>query len=448
MKLWQQNIELNKQVEAFTIGKDKELDIELAAYDVYTNMAHAMMLFKQGFLNREELDNIQSSLRGILKKIKEQDFSIEPGIEDIHSQIEFMLTASIGEAGKKIHLGRSRNDQVLTDIKMYFRDQLKDIGDLLIEISKAFLSKSEVHQADLMPGYTHSQIAMTSTFGLWFGAFAESFIGDLDLLISTIDLINRSPLGSAAGYGTSLPIDREFTSFMLGFNHLHINSIYAQMQRGKTEWLVANSLASIAQTASKISSDICLFTSANYELITLPDAFTTGSSIMPHKKNPDVYELIRGRCGEIALLPQRVHNLSNNLMTGYHRDYQLLKEMVFPELRHLKECLRMILLTIPIIQVHGIKLEDHKYQYLSTVDAINELVTQRTPFRDAYQQIKKEIVEGRTEFKPHKKTTHIGSIGNLGNGYLQVRLEQLIRKLNEYDWQKKIDELFDDDQEA
>ena len=444
MKLWQKKVALDKQIEAFTVGEDRDLDLFLAKYDVYTNMAHSIMLYKQGFLEKDELQEIRLGLKEILEMIDSNQFTIEEQVEDIHSQIELMLTRSIGEAGKKVHLGRSRNDQVLTDLKLFFRDELRSMGSLISAIIKLFLDKSDQSKDLIMPGYTHSQIGMVSSFGLWFGAFAEALITDLDLLIQTIRMINKNPLGSAAGYGTSLAIDREFTGYMLGFDHLHINSIYAQMQRGKTEWLVSICLASIAQTINKISADICLFTSANYRLIRLPDAYTTGSSIMPHKKNPDVFELIRARCNQIVQVPQQIQNLSMNLMSGYHRDYQLLKEIVFPALRSMSDCLQMVKLVIPGMEVFGIDLTDEKYQFLSSVDEINRRVNQGAAFRDAYHKVSREIEEGRNEFEPTMETTHIGSIGNLGNVYIATQLEKLENQIDAYRWDERIDEMFTD----
>ena len=445
MKLWQKSVELNKQIEAFTVGEDRDLDLFLAKYDVYTNMAHSIMLYKQGFLKKEELRDIRQGLKTILELINSNQFKIEEQVEDVHSQIELMLTRSIGEAGKKIHLGRSRNDQVLTDLKLFFRDELKSMGKAISTIVKLFLKKSDDTKELMMPGYTHSQIGMISSFGLWFGAFAEALATDLDLLIQTIRMINKSPLGSAAGYGTSLSIDREFTGYMLGFDHLHINSVYAQMQRGKTEWLVSICMASIAQTVNKISSDICLFTSANYGLIKLPDAYTTGSSIMPHKKNPDVFELVRARCNQIVQVPQQIQNLSMNLMSGYHRDYQLLKEIIFPALHNMVDCLEMVKLVIPSIEVFGIDPSDQKYQYLSSVDEINRRVNEGATFRDAYHNVSQEIEEGRNEFTPILETTHIGSIGNLGNVYIATRLKKLENLLNGYRWEERVNEMFDDE---
>lgn len=425
MKLWQKDITLDQQIEQFTIGKDQELDLQLASFDVLGSLAHIQMLEKIDLLTKAELSLLQGELQSIYMDIQAGEFQIEVGIEDIHSQIEYLLTARLGEVGKKIHAGRSRNDQVLVDLRLFFRSEIKAVAELLHQVIQLLLKKSEASKNVLMPGYTHTQIGMLSSFGMWFGAFAESLIDDLHLLQSTYDIINQNPLGSAAGYGSSFPLDRQLTTELLGFRDLNYNAMHAQMGRGKSELLLAFSLSAIGSTLNKLASDICLFSNQNFGFFELPEAFTTGSSIMPHKKNPDVFELIRAKCNQLQSLPTQVSMLTTNLISGYHRDFQLLKEQLFPALQSMKACLSTAHLALSQIQINPQILEDEKYNYLYSVEVVNAEVLNGMPFRDAYQKVGKSIAEG-TFVKPDTvQHTHLGSIGNLGTAHIQSKLDAL-----------------------
>lgn len=427
-KLWQKESKQSgidtSLIEAFTIGKDKELDMQLAEYDVLGSLAHTQMLESIGLLNKEELALIQNGLKEILNEIKEGTFFIEQGVEDVHSQIELLLTKRIGEAGKKIHSGRSRNDQVLLDIKLFIRSEINTIN---LEIEKLFhllLHKSEIHKNDLLPGYTHFQLAMPSSFGLWFAAYAESLTDDMELMKAAYKVSDKNPLGSGAGYGSSFPLNRQMTTDLLGFENLNYNVVYAQMTRGKTEKIMAMAMATVAATLSKLAYDICLYMNQNFGFISFPDELCTGSSIMPHKKNPDVFELIRAKCNRLQALPNELALLTNNLPSGYHRDMQLTKDCLFPAIKELKDCLSMTQLMIGHMEVKKDILEEEKYLHLFSVEKVNRLVMDKIPFRDAYKKTGMEIETGIFE-KPQKIThTHIGSIGNLGNERIKEAFEK------------------------
>jgi argininosuccinate lyase len=430
MKLWQkENNTTSEWIEKFTVGKDNELDIVLAEFDVLGSLAHTEMLESIGLLTKEELTQIHEELKKILQEIKQGQFKIQDGVEDIHSQIELMLTQRIGEAGKKIHSGRSRNDQVLVDIKLYLRHELRQIAQLVHSLFNQLIHLSDTHRSKLLPGYTHLQIAMPSSFGLWFGAYAESLTDDMELLIAAYNVANKNPLGSGAGYGSSFPLDRTKTTELLGFKTLNYNVVYAQMTRGKTEKIVAMAMASVAATLSKLAYDVCLYINQNFGFITFPDNLTTGSSIMPHKKNPDVFELIRAKCNKLQALPNELTMLINNLPSGYHRDMQLTKESLFPAIVELKNCIETTELMLQHIQIKKDILTDDKYKYLFSVEAVNEEVLAGVPFREAYRKIGKAIEDA--SFNPSVKLnhTHEGSIGNLCNEQNVKLMKELMEKL-------------------
>jgi argininosuccinate lyase len=415
MKLWEKDFLVQPQIDAFTVGKDREMDLLLAKYDVLGSLAHIQMLESIQLISKNELDVLSASLKNIYQDIEKGLFKMDDDVEDVHSQIELLLTKSLGDIGKKIHSGRSRNDQVLVDLRLFFRAELQEIVRLMELVFHGFQEQSEQHKDVLMPGYTHFQVAMVSSFGLWFGAYAESLTEDLSLLESVFNIVNHNPLGSAAGYGSSFPLNRKMTTELLGFEDLSYNVIHAQMGRGKSELFIAFALASLATTLGKFSMDVVLYSSQNYHFLTLPKEYTTGSSIMPHKKNPDVFELLRGKCNLLQSLPGQVSLLINNLPAGYHRDFQLLKEVIFPAIHSMKECLEMIAFVLPQLKIHDNLLDDPKYAYLFTVEKVNELVLEGIPFRDAYKQVG-EMVE-KNEFVPGNKISHVheGSIGQLCN---------------------------------
>ena len=433
MKLWQkENSSVNDLIEKFTIGRDKEFDELLAIYDIQGSIAHAKMLGEVGLMTKDESTSAVKELEKILGEVKSNGFKIEEGIEDVHSQIEFLLTKRIGEAGKKIHSGRSRNDQVAVDIKLYLRaevdiikNEAKDFFDLLIK-------QSDKLRDHLFPGYTHLQIAMPSSFGLWFGAYAESLVDDLELLAAAYAIANKNPLGSGAGYGSSFPLNRKRTTELLGFATLNYNSVYAQMTRGKTEKSVAMALSSIASTVGRLAMDCTLFMNQNFGFISFPDELTTGSSIMPHKKNPDVFELIRAKCNRIQSIPNELTLLLANLPSGYHRDLQLTKEILFPAIEELKSCIQLAGLMLSNISVKENILQDEKYKYLFSVEAVNELVNKGIPFREAYQQVGNDIQQGKFKFDSSKKLkhTHEGSIGNLSNEEIVKEMDKVLLKFN------------------
>ena len=424
MKLWQKDKSAKKEVEQFTIGRDPEFDLILAPFDVLGSMAHAIMLEKVGLLEKSDLEQLLKGLREIYNEIEEGKFSIEPGVEDVHSQVEFLLTKRYGEVGKKLHSGRSRNDQVLVDLKLFYRAAIEQI---LVETKQLFdllLELSQRHKNDLMPGYTHTQLAMPSSFGLWFGSFAEGLAEDIDLLEAAFRLANKNPLGSAAGYGSSFPLDRTLTTQLLGFEDLHHNVINAQNSRGKTERNLAFALAGIAGTLNKLASDVCLFMNQHFGFISFPDELTTGSSIMPHKKNPDVFELIRAKSNQIQAVPQTVTLLLTNMTTGYHRDLQLLKEAIFPAIQTLLDCLSMSTFMLKEIRVKNHLLSDTFYKHLFSVEEVNRLVLEGMPFRDAYKKIGLDIEAN--QFTPDQSQvnhTHEGSIGNLCNDDIQRKMK-------------------------
>ncbi len=414
MKIWQKATDSKKEVEQFTIGRDPEFDILLAPFDVLGSMAHAHMLAKIGLLTQEDNQILQKGLKEIYFEIEKGLFQIAPGVEDVHSQVEFLLTERYGEVGKKLHSGRSRNDQVLVDLKLYYRAAIREIIEETQTLFDLLISLAEKHQNDLMPGYTHTQLAMPSSFGLWFGSFAEGLTEDLGMLKSAFDLSNKNPLGSAAGYGSSFPLDRTMTTELLGFADLHHNVINAQNSRGKTERTLAFALAGIAGTLNKLATDVCLFMNQHFAFLTFPDNLTTGSSIMPHKKNPDVFELIRAKTNQIQAVPTSVSFLLTNMSTGYHRDMQLLKEEIFPAFESLKSCLSMSTFMFKEIKVKQNILQDSFYKHLFSVEVVNDLVLQGMPFRDAYKKVGLDIEAN--QFAPDQSKvnhTHEGSIGNL-----------------------------------
>lgn len=426
MKLWQKSTPLNKKIETFTIGKDRELDLLLAPYDVQGTLAHITMLTSIGLMEPEELAELKKELQQINRQITANQFEIEEGIEDVHSQIENMLTQKLGDIGKKVHSGRSRNDQVLVDLRLYLRAEIDVLVTDVVELFNVLQSLSEEHKQTKLPGYTHMQVAMVSTFGLWFGAYAEAMTDDLHLVQAAYRIINQNPLGSAAGYGNSFPLDRQMTTTLLGFDNLSYNSINAQLGRGKTEMSLAFAMAALSSTLGKLAMDICLFSNQNYGFVSLPDEFTTGSSIMPHKKNPDVFELIRARCNQLQALPNEILMMTSNLPHGYHRDFQILKENLFPAIQSMKSVLQISALALQNIEVKKNLLEDDKYKLLFTVEAVNQAVLQGIPFRDAYQKIGKQVEEGNFDFKGQLKHTHEGSIGQLNNDEIKNKMEKIV----------------------
>ena len=426
-KLWEKNVQVDQEVDRFTVGKDREMDLYLAKYDVLGSMAHITMLERIGLLTADELQTLLAALREIYKVADRGEFVIEEGIEDVHSQVELMLTRSLGDMGKKIHSGRSRNDQVLLDLKLFTRAQIQELVAAVTDLFEVLIAQSNRYQAVLMPGYTHLQVAMPSSFGLWFGAYAESLVDDLQLLQAAYRVCNRNPLGSAAGYGSSFPLNRQLTTDLLGFDSLDYNVVYAQMGRGKMERTVAFAMAGIAATLSKLAFDACMFNSQNFGFIKLPDQFTTGSSIMPHKKNPDVFELTRAKCNKIQGLPQQITLISNNLPSGYFRDLQIIKEVFLPAFDELKDCLRMATHMLRELKVNEHILDDERYALMFSVEEVNRRVLAGVPFRDAYKQVGLEIEAG--QFKPDKKVahTHEGSVGNPCNDQIVQLMRTVIQ---------------------
>jgi len=425
-KLWEKNVQVDKEVETFTVGKDREMDLYLAKYDVLGSMAHITMLESIGLLTKEELTALLAELKNIYAVADSGEFVIEEGVEDVHSQVELMLTRRLGDVGKKIHSGRSRNDQVLLDLKLYTRAQIQELVELTNGLFEVLISQSNRYQEVLMPGYTHLQVAMPSSFGLWFGAYAESLADDLQMMQAAYKVCNRNPLGSAAGYGSSFPLNRSMTTDLLGFDSMDYNVVYAQMGRGKMERTVAFAMAGIAASLSKLAFDACMFNSQNFGFIKLPDQFTTGSSIMPHKKNPDVFELTRAKCNKIQGLPQQITLICNNLPSGYFRDLQIIKEVFLPAFDELKDCLRMVTHMMREVKVNDHILEDDKYALLFSVEEVNRLVLEGVPFRDAYKRVGLEIEAGN--FTPNKAVnhTHEGSIGNLCNDSISALMQNII----------------------
>lgn len=425
MKLWQKDKASLKEVETFTVGKDREMDLYLAAFDVLGSLAHIQMLESVGLLTADELRTLQASLRGIYHKIETGQFQLQDDVEDIHSQVELLLTQELGDAGKKIHSARSRNDQVLVDIKLYLRHELELTVKAVQPLFELLQARSEELKDHLLPGYTHLQLAMPSSAGLWLGAYAESLVDDCISLRAAFDIVNKNPLGSAAGYGSSFPINRSLTTRLLGFADLNYNVVYAQMGRGKAERVVAQALANVADTLGRLSMDACLYLNQNFDFIGFPAELTTGSSIMPHKKNPDVFELIRSHCNRIKALPNEIMMMTTNLPSGYHRDLQLLKEHLFPAFATLRSCIEMAGLMLSNMQVKENLLADEKYKYLFSVEEVNKLVLQGIPFRDAYKQVGLAIENGSFSYSTRIHHTHEGSIGNLCTDAIRERMQNV-----------------------
>lgn len=433
MKLWQKDIDVNKTVENFTVGKDREMDLLLAPFDVLGNIAHATMLATIGLLTNEEKNTLLIELKEIYKTtqpIHHSPFTIHPNIEDVHSQIEFLLTEKLGDTGKKIHSARSRNDQVLVDIKLFLRSELEKLVNNIQPFFQLLINQSEKYKNNLLPGYTHLQLAMPSSFGLWFGAYAESLVDDVTTLQAAYKIVNKNPLGSAAGYGSSFPINRTLTTELLGFANLNYNVVYAQMGRGKAERVVAQALANVADTLAKLSMDMCLYLNQNFDFVSFPTELTTGSSIMPHKKNPDVFELIRSHCNRIKALPNEITIMTTNLPSGYHRDLQLLKEHLFPAFETLNSCIEMATLMLANISVKGNIMTNEKYKYAFSVEEVNKLVLQGMPFRDAYKKVGLEIEAGKFNYSTQINHTHEGTIGNLCNDKIGQMMNEVIASFN------------------
>jgi argininosuccinate lyase len=430
MKLWDKGTEINKLIETFTIGRDTEMDYFLAEFDVIGSLAHIKMLESIGLLTVSELQLLTGELRAIYGEIKAGHFEIEPGSEDVHSQIELLLTRKLGDTGKKIHSGRSRNDQVLLDLKLFARHEIKNIAQQVAELFEILTAQSEKYNLVLMPGYTHLQVAMPSSFGLWFGAYAESLTDDLLLLQTAYRIADQNPLGSAAGYGSSFPLNRQMTTELLGFETMNYNVIYAQMGRGKVEKIIAFALASIAGTLSKLAYDVCLFMSQNFNFVTLPDELTTGSSIMPHKKNPDVFELLRSHCNRIQSLPNQVLVMTNNLPSGYFRDLQLIKEQFVPSFSELASCLSIACFAVNNLRINEKIMDDSRYENIYSVEEVNRMVVQGVPFREAYRRVGELI--NTNSFHPDKTVqhTHEGSIGNLCLPQIRKKMDQIIESFN------------------
>ena len=424
MKLWDKEISTEQGMLAFTTGKDPLHDLELAPYDVLGSMAHTIMLAETGMLERGEAVMLLEELERIYVRAREGSLVLEPGVEDIHSQVEMELTGKLGETGKKIHTGRSRNDQVMVDIKLYLRDQIREVVDTTKRLAELLLQKGSEYREVLLPGYTHMQVAMPSSFGLWFGGYAEALADDLTYLQGIYSAVNQNPLGSAAGFGSSFPVDRMLTTRLLDFEGIHISSVNAQMNRGKTEWYTGTGIGAVAATLARLAMDAVLYTGQNFRFVSLPAELTTGSSIMPHKKNPDVLELIRGKCNRLSTVASEVSAVTGNLISGYHRDFQLLKEILHPALDELLACLEMMQVVMERVEVNRSILEDDTYQYIYSVEEVNKKVQAGIPFRDAYRQVASEIDKGRYRPGRDHVYTHLGSIGNPGLDEIKVKLEK------------------------
>ena len=440
-KLWQKNNKVLDLVEKFTIGNDQAMDLYLAPYDILGSIAHTTMLSEVGLLTKEEQINLKKALVAIYEKIQAGHFKVAAEVEDIHSQVELELTASLGDIGKKIHSARSRNDQVLVDIKLFIRAEIMKLTTSLQALFTTLQQKSETHKNDLLPGYTHLQLAMPSSFGLWLGAYAESLVDDMTLLQAAYKVVNKNPLGSAAGYGSSFPINRTRTTELLGFDTLNYNVVYAQMGRGKAERVTAMALANVADTLSKLSMDVCLFMNQNFGFIQFPEELTTGSSIMPHKKNPDVFELIRSYSNRIKALPNEIMMMTTNLPSGYHRDLQLLKEHLFPAFTQLNDCLTMACLMLQHMEIKKDILEDPQYQYIFSVEEVNKLVLKGIPFRDAYKQVGAAIEAGKYTYSTQLAHTHEGSLGNLGTTFIAEKMQAVLSEMHFEKVEKRIAEL-------
>ena len=428
MKLWQKNTTVSSAVEKFTVGKDKEFDLMLAPFDVLGNIAHAKMLASVGLLTADEAEALVIELQSIYALAIAGNLTIADSIEDIHSQIEFLLTKALGDTGKKIHSARSRNDQVLVDIKLFLRSEIEELVSSVQPFFDLLINQSEKYKAHLLPGYTHLQLAMPSSFGLWFGAYAESLVDDLITLQSAYQVVNKNPLGSAAGYGSSFPINRTMTTELLGFADLNYNVVYAQMGRGKAERITAQAIANLAETLARLSMDMCLYLNQNFDFVNFPAELTTGSSIMPHKKNPDVFELIRSHCNRIKALPNEISMMTTNLPSGYHRDLQLLKEHLFPAFQTLKDCLSMAQMMLENISVKENIMDNEKYKYAFSVEAVNALVLEGLPFRDAYKKVGLDIESGNFELSSSVNHVHEGTIGNLCNNQIQQMMQTVLAK--------------------
>ena len=427
-KLWDKGFEPDAHIEAYTVGNDRELDLRLARYDVEGSLAHITMLESIGLLTRDELERLTAGLKEIAAEIEAGRFEIEPDTEDVHSQVELLLTRRLGDVGKKIHSGRSRNDQVLVDLKLFLRDELRQTAAAVRTLFDRLQELSERYRDVLMPGYTHLQVAMPSSFGLWFGAYAETLVDDLRLVAAAYHISNQNPLGSAAGYGSSFPLDRTMTTRLLGFETLHYNVVAAQMRRGKCERAAANAIAAVAATVGRLAMDVCLFMSQNFGFVSLPDELTTGSSIMPHKKNPDVFEVMRGRCNRLQSVPNEIALLTTNLPSGYHRDLQLLKDILFPATSEIRRTLAMCTFMVGSLRVNTHILEDARYDYLFTVEEVNRLVLEGVPFREAYRRVGMEVQRG--EYRPVKEVhhTHEGSIGRLCTEEIRRKMESVMKE--------------------
>ncbi len=427
MKLWQKGFEISKEIEVFTIGKDRDLDVLLALHDVLGSLAHIKMLQSIGLLTHPEWQTLTIELRTVYQEIQQGKFTIEDGIEDVHSQVELILTRRLGEMGKKVHSGRSRNDQVLLDLKLFIRHEIEEVVNLVKPLFNTLITLSNRYKDILIPGYTHYQVAMPSSFGLWFGAYAESLVDDMILLQASYKITNKNPLGSAAGYGSSFPLNRQMTTDLMGFDALNYNVVYAQMGRGKTERIVADAMASIAATMAKLAQDVCLYISQNFGFVSLPDNLTTGSSIMPHKKNPDVFELIRAKCNKLAVLPQQIAMITANLPSGYHRDLQIIKEDFLPAFEDLKNCLAITKYMLENMKVNPDAVKDERYRYMFSVEVVNQLVLEGTSFRDAYRKVGEDIAAGNYEPSLSVQHTHEGSIGNLCNKEIEELMQQTLK---------------------
>lgn len=440
-KLWEKNVTVDHDVETYTVGRDREMDLYLAPFDILGSMAHITMLESIGLLSAQELQTLLNELRAIYEIAERGEFVIEEGIEDVHSQVELMLTRRLGDVGKKIHSGRSRNDQVLVDLKLFIRSRIEDLTNAMTRLFNALIVQSEKYKNILLPGYTHLQVAMPSSFGLWFGAYAESLADDLTIMRAAYEITNRNPLGSAAGYGSSFPLNREMTTRLLGFGSMDYNVVYAQMGRGKTERIVAQAMASVAATVSKLAFDACMFNSQNFGFIKLPDEFTTGSSIMPHKKNPDVFELTRAKCNKLQALPYEITLITNNLPSGYFRDLQLIKENFLPAFDQLIEVLDMVTAMVSQVKVNEQILDDSRYDLMFSVEKVNQMAKDGVPFRDAYKQVGLAIERGEFVSEKAVNHTHEGSIGNLCNDKITALYEQTLAQFGFHEYHNAFDAL-------
>ncbi|WP_224997687.1 argininosuccinate lyase [Cesiribacter sp. SM1] len=445
MKLWDKGFTVENKIESYTVGKDRELDIYLAPYDVLGSLAHATMLESVGLITKEELHQLKQGLQSIYQQIQEGKFSIQEGVEDVHSQVELQLTQQLGDAGKRVHTARSRNDQVLVDLKMYLRAEVKELVGLVEELFDTLLQGAEQHKEVLIPGYTHLQAAMPSSFGLWFSAYAELLADDLRLLHAAYGIINQNPLGSGAGYGSSLPINRTLTTKLLGFDSMHVNVVNAQLSRGKTELSLAFAMAGISHTLSKLAMDVCLYNSQNFGFLALPDELTTGSSIMPHKKNPDVFELMRGKSNRQMALPNEIMMLSGSMPSGYHRDFQLLKEILFPALEELKSSLSICSYMLQRAKVNPDAIKDEKYKYIYSVEEVNKRVMAGVPFRQAYKEVGTAISEGTYQPELQVQHTHEGSIGNLQLDLIRQKFRNVQQQFSFQQWEEAFERLLSAD---